>query len=197
MTINLAIFLSGRGSNFEALQSAIQRGDLKAKITLVASNSADAIGLKTATGLSIPTAVFDRKQFSQGSDYSDYIFNQLAEHNVDAIALAGYLKKIPPFVVRHYRNRILNIHPALLPKFGGKGMYGINVHRAVIEAGEIETGVTIHFVNEEYDEGEVILQAKAPVYPTDTPEILAARVLKIEHDTYWRGVQKFIDDRKS
>jgi len=195
MTINLAILLSGRGSNFVALYSAVQRGDLQAKITLVASNSEDAIGLKTAREFGIPTAVFERKRFSQGSDYSDYMFKILAEHNVDAIALAGYLKKIPPVVVRHYRNRILNIHPALLPKFGGKGMYGINVHRAVIESGENETGVTIHFVNEEYDEGKIILQAKAPVYPEDTPEVLAARVLKVEHNTYWRGVQKYIDER--
>ena len=118
----------------------------------------------------------------------------LKKYHIELILLAGYMKLLPASIIKHFNGDILNIHPALLPRFGGRGMYGINVHKAVIESGEKETGVTIHYVNEKYDEGQIIKQVKVPVKDSDTPEILAARVLKAEHDLYWRVVDFIVNN---
>lgn len=182
--MNLAIFLSGTGSNFLAIARAIESGKLAANIRLVASNCATAPGLHKARELKIKTIVFNRLDFESGKDFADYMLTELRAAQIDLIALSGYLRKIPPRVVRAFDHRVVNIHPALLPKYGGKGMYGLNVHRAVIEAGETQTGVTIHFINDQYDEGEIIAQSLVPVLPDDTPEVLAQRVLKVEHQFY-------------
>ncbi len=182
--MNIAVFLSGTGSNFESIASAIERKELEATVTLVASNKPDAGGLDKARRMRITTAVFNRKEFVDGESFADFVQMQLDDCNVDLIVLAGYLRKIPPKVIRVYQNRIVNIHPALLPDFGGKGMYGMNVHRAVIESGVKETGVTVHYVDEKYDHGDIIAQRKIHVLPEDTPTSIAARVLEVEHQFY-------------
>ncbi|MBM3325796.1 MAG: phosphoribosylglycinamide formyltransferase [Calditrichaeota bacterium] len=182
--MNLAVYLSGRGSNFEAILAAIDAGSLNAKIVLVVSNNPDAQGLRTAERRGIATAVFERDKFASGEEFAGAMLNKLNEHKVEFIALAGYMRKIPPAVIRAYSKRIVNIHPALLPKFGGKGMYGHFVHEAVIAAGEKETGVTIHYVDEIYDHGVIIAQCPVPVMPDDTPETLAQRTLAAEHKFY-------------
>jgi len=156
--MNLAIFLSGTGSNFKAIADSIERREIPAKIVLVASNKPDTKGLQVAREKGFPIAIFKRDEWEDGKDFAEYMMKTLAEQDVNFIALTGYLRKLPPRVVRAYKKRIVNIHPALLPDFGGKGMYGMNVHRAVIEAGNKESGVTIHYVDEEYDTGSIIAQ---------------------------------------
>ena len=129
-----------------------------------------------------------------GDGFADALVEAL--DGTDWICLAGFLRLLPDVVVHRWNGKILNIHPALLPKFGGKGMYGIHVHEAVIAAGETESGCSIHFVNEEYDEGAVFMQAKCPVFPEDTPETLAARVLVLEHETYYKALKAAIDGQR-
>ena len=169
----IAAFASGRGSNLEALFEALaDRAD--AAIVLVASDRADAPALERARRRGVPTAVVPPEAESS-------IVDLLERERVDWIVLAGYLKRIPPDVVRRWRNRILNIHPALLPAHGGRGMYGERVHRAVLAAGDTRTGASVHLVDEEYDRGPVVARREVPVLPGDTPATLAARVLEVEH----------------
>lgn len=146
--------------------------------------------------MGIPTVVFNRSEFEDGERFADFMLEKLGEFEIDLIALAGYLRKIPSRVVNRYRQRIVNVHPALLPKYGGKGMYGMNVHRLVIESGDAETGVTVHYVDDIYDNGKIIAQRKVPVNPGDTPEKLAARVLKVEHQFYPEVLQEIADNFK-
>ena len=167
-----------------AIAEAVKAGRIPAKISLVASNKPDAPGLKTATDMGFNTAVFQRQDYPDGASFADYMLDILKQRNVHLIALAGYMRLIPPKVIRAYPDRIVNIHPALLPDFGGKGMYGMNVHKAVLESGAEESGVSIHMVDEEYDTGRIIAQRRVPVMKDDTPESLAARVLKLEHQLY-------------
>jgi len=167
-----------------AIAEAIEQGKIQAKIILVASNKPDAPGLKTAADMGFNTAVFQRQDYPDGASFATYMLDVLKQRNVHLIVLAGYLRKIPPRVIRAYRDRIVNIHPALLPDFGGKGMYGMNVHKAVLESGAKESGVSIHIVDEEYDRGRIIAQRRIPVMKDDTPDSLAARVLKLEHQLY-------------
>ena len=150
----------------------------------MASNKPDAPGLKTAADMGFNTAVFQRQDYPDGASFAAYMLGVLKERNVHLIALAGYMRKIPPRIIRAFRDRIVNIHPALLPDFGGKGMYGMNVHIAVLESGTEESGVSIHIVDEEYDRGRIIAQRRVPVMKDDTPESLAARVLEVEHQLY-------------
>ena len=194
--MNLAIFLSGSGSNFIAIASAIESGELNARISLVGSNRPDAKGLEIASRMNILTAVFDRAEFSNGKEFADYMLTTLDKYAVEFIVLAGYMRKIPPIIVKKYRRRIVNIHPALLPQFGGKGMYGMNVHRAVVESGVKESGVTIHYVDEIYDHGEIIDQTRVPVLSGDTPELLAARILEVEHQFYPKVLQRLINESR-
>lgn len=182
--MNLAVFLSGTGTNFIAIAEAIKAGRIPAKISLVASNKPDAPGLKTAADMGFYTAVFQRQDYPDGASFAAFMLGVLREWDVHLIALAGYLRKIPPGVIRAYRDRIVNIHPALLPDFGGKGMFGMNIHKAVLESGAKESGVSIHIVDDEYDRGRIIAQRRVPVMKDDTPESLAARVLKVEHQLY-------------
>ena len=192
--MNLAIFLSGTGTNFKAIAAAIGNGYIPARITLVASNKPDAPGLEAARELGFNTIIFQREEFPDGCSFAEYILEALNRYEVQLIVLAGYLRKIPPRVVRVFKKRIINVHPALLPDFGGKGMYGMNVHRAVIGSGVKETGVTVFYVDEEYDRGEIIAQRKVPVMPDDTPEMLAARVLKVEHELYPQVIKQLVEN---
>jgi formyltetrahydrofolate-dependent phosphoribosylglycinamide formyltransferase len=171
--IRIAVLASGRGSNLEALFEALaDRGD--AKIVLVASDRAEAEALDRARSRGVEAAVV-----APSDEHG--ILELLERARVDWVVLAGYLRRVPPAVVRRHRNRILNIHPALLPAHGGRGMYGERVHRAVLEAGERKSGASVHLVDEEYDRGPVVAQEEVPVEPGDTPATLAARVLEVEH----------------
>jgi formyltetrahydrofolate-dependent phosphoribosylglycinamide formyltransferase len=194
-TLKLAIFASGRGSNFQAILEAIAMRRLKAQVVLCVSNRADAGALQIARAAQIPTAVIEEKQFAGVADYANALLAELTKHDANFIALAGFMRKIPVEIVRQFRHRIVNIHPALLPSFGGKGMYGHRVHEAVLAYGCKVTGVTVHFVDEEYDTGPPILQRCVAVLDDDTPETLAARVLEIEHQIYPEALQLFAEDR--
>ena len=191
--LNLAVFVSGGGTNLQSIIDAVGAGKLDADIKLVLSNKSDAYGLTRARNAGIPTAVISSKDFPDRDAFIERFLGILDEHNVDFIALAGYLRKIPLEIIDRYRSRIVNIHPGPLPDFGGKGMYGIRVHEAVLEAGLKETCVTIHYVTEGYDEGAVIATRAVPVLPDDTPEILQKRVLKVEHELYPEVLQRFTE----
>jgi len=195
MNLRLAVFASGHGSNFQAILNAIATQRLNAKVVICVSNRADAGALQISRAAQIPAAVIEEKQFAGSSDYARALLTQLAKHDVNFIALAGFMRKIPVEVVRQFRHRIINIHPALLPSFGGKGLYGHHVHEAVLEYGCKVSGATVHFVDEEYDTGPPIMQRCVPVLENDTPESLAARVLEIEHQIYPEALQLFAEDR--
>ncbi|UCG60894.1 MAG: phosphoribosylglycinamide formyltransferase, partial [Candidatus Zixiibacteriota bacterium] len=152
----------------------------------------DAYGLERAANANIDTFVFKSKKFATPEDAGKALLDKLKEYKIDYIALAGYLRLLPGVVVREYHNRIVNIHPALLPKYGGKGMYGHFVHEAVIASGDKESGVSVHIVDEIYDHGKVLEQIRVPVLPDDTPDTLAARVLEQEHKIYARVLEKLI-----
>jgi phosphoribosylglycinamide formyltransferase 1 len=174
MTMRVAVAISGRGSNLEALLRALG-SDAPAQVVLVVSNRADAAGLERAREHGVESVVLH-----QAVDAGEWL-KLLASHRVDLVVLAGYLKLIPSEVVARYRDRILNIHPALLPSFGGPGMYGLRVHQAVLASGARESGATVHLVDEVYDRGRILAQSRVPILPGDTPERLAARVLEAEH----------------
>ncbi len=193
-TVNIALFASGHGSNARAILQACVDGELNAQGVLIISNHADAGVHQVAKDFVIPSVTISRDQFDDGDTFANALIKQLRDVETDLVCLAGYMRRIPPKLIRAFPQAMLNIHPALLPKFGGKGMYGINVHRAVIDAGENHSGVTVHYVNERYDEGAILLQrGDVPVLADDTPEDLGARVLKLEHQLYPEAVAKWID----
>ena len=174
MTMRIAVAISGRGSNLEALLRAMET-DGPAEIVLVITDKAEAPGLEHARCRGIPVTVL-----ADPAAPEEWL-QALHEKTIDLLVLAGYLKLVPASVVAAYRARIMNTHPSLLPAFGGKGMYGPRVHRAVLASGVRETGVTIHLVDEAYDRGPILAQSRVPVREDDTPERLAARVLEAEH----------------
>lgn len=187
----IALFASGRGSNFEALHQALFAQCIDAAIALVISNNSDAGVLARARSLHIPALHISRKQFISNDDFNNTLLATLASYQVNLIVLAGYMKRLDASIVRCYPNGIVNIHPALLPKFGGEGMYGHHVHEAVIASGEKESGATVHIVTDEYDAGPIVLQERIAVYPYDTPETLAVKVLAIEHALLPRAIALF------
>jgi phosphoribosylglycinamide formyltransferase-1 len=174
MTMRVAVAVSGRGSNLEALLRALRPG-APARVVLVLSDSAEAPALYRAREHSVPS-----EALADPADPTEWLVH-LDRHQVDLVVLAGYIKLVPAAVVAPYRDRIINIHPALLPDFGGKGMYGKRVHEAVLASGARESGATVHLVDEVYDRGAVLAQVRVPVLPGDTVERLAARVLEAEH----------------
>ena len=181
----IAIFASGSGSNAEAIAHYLtDRTDVE--ISLILTNNPEAGVIQRARRLHIPVVVFDRKTFYN----SDRIIELLLNQKIDLVVLAGFMMLIPEKLVQTFPRRILNIHPALLPKYGGKGMYGHFVHEAVVAAGEAESGITIHFVNEVYDEGEIIFQATCALSPTDTPDDVARKVQVLEHEHFPRVVEQ-------
>ena len=193
--MRIAIFASGGGSNAEAIIRAASEGRLSAEVGLVVSNNADAGVLQRAKVLEVNYTTIDQRNFDSEDSYINALFNVLDENGIDFIALAGYLKLVQPKLINKYKNKITNIHPALLPSFGGKGFYGKNVHKAVLEAGCKVSGVTIHLVSESYDRGPIISQLTVPVLEDDNPESLAARVLKVEHQIYPEALQLFAEGR--
>ncbi len=183
----IAIFASGSGSNAEnIIQYFAQKPHFCVKS--VFCNVPDAYVLERAKKYRIPTFVFNREEFRN----PDKVFRQLQEQEIDFIVLAGFLWLMPSFITAAWPNKIVNIHPALLPAYGGKGMYGHHVHEAVIAAGEKESGITIHYVNDHYDQGAIIFQAKCPVLPTDTPDDLAARVHELEYRYFPQIIEETI-----
>jgi phosphoribosylglycinamide formyltransferase 1 len=185
MPSRLAVLASGRGSNLQAIVDHFDNlaRERIAKVVLVASNRADSPALIRAATASIDIADFD------AADDGGQLLALLRQFHVDLVVLAGYLKRIPSKVIFEYAGRIINIHPALLPAFGGEGMYGARVHEAVIASGAKETGVTVHMVDDDYDHGPIVAQWRVPVEKSDTAESLAARVLNVEHIVYPRTVE--------
>lgn len=193
--MRIAVFASGSGSNCQALIDAAHSGELHGEVVLVMSNRSKAMVLERAREAGIDAVYRSKRQFDDDGAYAAALASLLKQYEIELICLAGYLKKLPPSVVQAYLGRIVNIHPALLPDFGGPGMYGHHVHEAVLAAGCKESGVSIHFVTEHYDEGPVIAQMRVPVEPDDTAETLAARVLKAEHALYPRVVAAIADGK--
>jgi len=192
---NIAVFASGRGSNFAAILADIQKGNIPAKIKCVISDQSHPQVFEKAKQSGIATHFVNIKQFKTSADYTNFLISLLDRYQIDLVILAGYLKLIPNPLVRKYKHAMINIHPALLPNFGGKGYYGRRVHEAVIKSGVKVTGVTVHFVDEHYDTGPIIHQQKVPVKLTDTPDSLAKRVLKVEHQVFPEVVKAFCEDR--
>lgn len=184
---NIAIFASGAGTNAENIIKHF-KGHPAVRVALIVSNKRDAGVLSIAANHHIPYTVVSEKPFFASEDF----IKHLGELQINFIVLAGFLWKVPDLVLKAFHNRIVNIHPALLPKFGGKGMHGMNVHRAVVLAKEKEAGITIHFVNEEYDAGEIIFQKSVPVSDSDTAESLAKKVQRLEHDHYPKVIEKLL-----
>ena len=193
----IAVLLSGhgRGSNMRALIEACQREEARAEVVLVVSANPEAPALRVAADLGVETLAIDAPLSAGEEAYETPLLQTLEARRVDLICLAGLMRKLSPRVLNRYRNRIMNIHPALLPAFGGQGYYGRRVHEAVLESGARFTGVTVHFVDEEYDHGPIIAQAVVPVQDDDTPETLAARVLEEEHRLYPQAVALFAEGR--
>lgn len=193
--VNLAVFGSGNGSNCRAILQAIRDKRLSATVTVIVSDRNDAGILKIASENDIPGYWICKEQYEHKNQFFDNLFRVLKQHKVDMIILAGYLRKIGPPLLEAYPERILNIHPALLPAFGGKGMYGLRVHRAVIESGVKVTGITVHIVDGEYDHGPIVLQKTLEVCDDDTPETLSEKVLQLEHRYYAQAIQYFAEGR--
>ena len=183
--IKIAVFASGNGSNAENIIRYFKDNE-EIRVALIISNKANAYVHTRAKNWGVPSYTFSKDEFEKG----DPILEKLREYQIDFIVLAGFLLKIPDSILKAYPQRIINIHPALLPKYGGKGMYGDHVHKAVLQAGEKESGISIHYVNERYDEGDIIFQARCPVLPSDTCEELAQRVHRLEYEYYPQVIEK-------
>lgn len=182
----IAILASGEGTNAERIIRYFAEKKT-AEITLVITNKMQAGALKRASRLGVPSVVITASEFAKGE-----ALRVLHRHGIDFVVLAGFLLKVPEDILHDYPHRIVNIHPALLPKFGGKGMYGEHVHQAVIDAGEKESGITIHYINEQYDEGSIIFQASCPVLPGDTADTLAQRVHELEYAHYPEVIERIV-----
>jgi len=184
----IAIFASGNGSNAEHIANYFAKGTI-ARVEVIYCNNPKAFVIQRAANLRIPLVLFDREKFYA----TETILRDLQSRNIDLIVLAGFLWLIPGSITRVYHDRIINIHPALLPKYGGKGMFGMAVHEAVIEAGDKESGITIHLIDDVYDKGEILFQAKCPVLPDDTPESLAQKVHQLEYEHFPKVIEMMLE----
>ena len=187
MKKNIAIFASGSGSNTENIIRYFRENEA-IQVSLVLSNRSDAYVLERAHRLGVPCNVFPKEDWMAG----DEILAVLQEYHIDFVVLAGFLVRVPDLLLHAYPDKIINIHPALLPKFGGKGMYGNRVHEAVVAAGEKKSGITIHYINERYDEGNIVFQAVCPVLPTDSPEDVAKKVHALEYEHFPRVIERVL-----
>ncbi len=192
-TLRLGVLISGGGTTMTNLADRIRDGRLDAGIVLVLASNPDAGGIEKAKQRGLPVRVVPRRQYDATEAFSDAVWAELRAARVDLVVLAGFLSllRIPD----DYLYRVINIHPALLPKFGGKGMYGRHVHEAVLAAGESESGCTVHFADNAYDRGPIILQRRCPVKPDDTPDTLAARVMAEEREALPQAVQLYAENR--
>lgn len=187
--IRIAIFASGSGTNAQKIMEHFQE-NAAVEVSLVLSNNESAYVLERASAMGVPSYVFDRHLFYESNQVHDI----LRDIGIDFIVLAGFLWLIPENLLKTWPHRIVNIHPALLPGYGGKGMYGMRVHEAVLAAGEKETGISIHYVNEKYDEGEIIFQEKFSIVPGDTPESIAERIHILEHKHFPEVIEKLLGE---
>lgn len=193
--LNLAILISGNGSNLQALIDSCAQDSYPAKIALVISNNPDAYGLQRARDAGIKAVVINHKDYNRREEFEADIQATLDKQPIDLICLAGFMRILTAKFVEQWPNRILNTHPSLLPKFGGEGMYGMNVHKAVIDAGEAKTGCSIHYVIPEVDQGPVILQKTLDIRAEDTPETLAERVVAREHIAYPEAIKLIASEK--
>lgn len=183
----IAIFASGSGTNAENIINYFA-DNADVKISLILSNKEDAYVIQRAVNHKVEWTVFNRDQFYN----TDYVLKLLADNQIDIIILAGFLWLVPNSLIQAYPNKIINIHPALLPKYGGKGMYGMKVHEAIIKNGEKESGITIHFVNDKYDDGEIIAQVKCKIEPDETPKSLANKIHLLEYEHFPKVIERWI-----
>lgn len=187
----VAIFASGSGSNAEKIIQYFEN-DPAIKVSIILTNNPAAGVIEKAKNYKIDVRIFNKKDFYESSE----IIDLLKEANINLIVLAGFLWLLPQNLIANFPNQIINIHPALLPKYGGKGMYGINVHKAVVDAKEKESGITIHYIDDKYDEGEIILQKKCSLSENDTPEQVAKKVLALEHEYYPKVIADILRNKK-
>lgn len=191
----VAVLVSGGGSNLEALLAAKAAGKLpKVEFVLVVSNRPGVLALERARKYAVPSLVMERPAFANEEGFQWALEQVLVQVDAEVVCLAGYLRLLGKNIIERYRGRILNIHPALLPKYGGAGMYGRHVHEAVLKAGEKESGCTVHLVDEEFDHGPILAQTRVPVLEGDTPEQLAARILEQEHRLYPEVLRQFTEN---
>lgn len=192
MKKRIAIFASGSGSNAQKIMEHFKRNN-DVEVALILTNNPEAYVLQRADNFEIPSHIFDKKEFYN----SDHVVTLLKNLNIDLIVLAGFLWLIPQNLLSAFPNKIINIHPALLPKYGGKGMYGDYVHRAVLNAAELESGITIHFVNSEFDEGEIIHQSKFKIEKSDDLEMVKFKVQQLEHLHFPKVIESLLKKMKS
>lgn len=185
----IVIFASGSGTNAENIIQHFKSTNI-GQVVSVFTNNPKAYVIERAKKFKIPTEIFSKEELEEGN-----VLQKLNTYQPDLIVLAGFLLKFPKNIVDNYPNAIINIHPALLPKYGGKGMYGMNVHKAIVENKEKETGITIHYVNENYDEGNIIFQKKVTVLVTDTPEVVAEKIHELEQNYFPLFIEKLLSDR--
>lgn len=183
----IAILASGAGSNAQCIIEYFQENG-RAEVVALGSNKTDALALKKASDLGVYSFVFNKSALTS----QDGVLHKLLSKKVDLIVLAGFLLKVPEIIIQAFPNRIINVHPALLPKYGGKGMYGMRVHKAVVNAQEKESGITIHYVNEQYDEGAIIFQAKCEVNTNDSAETLAKKIHSLEHKHFAETIDQIL-----
>lgn len=191
----IAVFVSGGGSNFKAIHHQIQKREIPGEIVLVISNNPNCGAIEYANENSISHVIINETRYPNPHTRGELLTDTCLKAEINLICLAGYMKMLPPAFVKQYENKILNIHPGLLPEFGGKGFFGMRVHEAVINSGKRESGATVHFVDEIYDHGPIILQKKVEVLETDTAESLAARILKLEHELFPEVVKAFCENK--
>jgi phosphoribosylglycinamide formyltransferase-1 len=192
MKKRIAIFASGSGSNAQKIMEHFKR-NADAEVVLILTNNPNAYVLQRADNFEIPTHIFTRSEFYDGDD----VIKLLKNLQVDLIVLAGFLWLVPPALLKAFPNKIINIHPALLPKYGGKGMYGEHIHKAVLAAGEEESGITIHFANEQFDEGEILHQSKFKIDAGDTLEVIKFKIQQLEHHHFPRVIENLLKKMKS
>lgn len=194
MPVRFGVLLSGGGTNFQAIADNVRKSVIPGEIALVLSDHKDAYGLVRAEKMGIPHAAILRREYKDSESYYRAMIEKLDAAKVDYLLLAGFMRILPAFFTEHYKRRILNIHPSLIPKFSGKGFYGERVHEAVIAAGEKVSGATVHFVDAGCDTGEIILQREVPVLPDDTAKTLAKRVLETEHEIYTEAILRVLKE---
>jgi phosphoribosylglycinamide formyltransferase-1 len=192
----IVILVSGAGSNMQSIIDSTKNGILKkiAEVVLIISNNPNAYALERARNENIRTICINRKSFKDEDCFNDAILKELQNASADIVCLAGYVRMLGRKIVNVYSGKILNIHPALLPKFAGKGMYGHHIHEAVVKAREIKSGATVHFVKHEYDTGKIIIQCKIKIFKNDTPQDVAKKVLVVEHKIYSKAIKKIIEN---
>ncbi|MFP6583819.1 MAG: phosphoribosylglycinamide formyltransferase [Candidatus Hydrogenedentota bacterium] len=193
MSLKIAVLISGSGTTLQNIIDCCESGAIAGEVVFVLASRKDAYGLTRAENVGIPSATVPRKEFSNTDEFSNAIWSQVEPHQPDLVVLAGFMSLL--HVPKAYEGRIMNVHPALIPSFCGQGMYGHHVHQAVLDYGAKITGVTVHFVNEEYDNGPIILQNTVPVEEGDTADTLAERVQAEERDLYPKAIQLFAEGR--